>query len=166
MSAVATALSVIERTAVLCWLATVDGGGQPHVSPKEVFSVIGSHRLAIAHIASPSSVSNIARNPRVCVSFVDVFVQKGWKLLGTAEVIRADSSGFETLAAPLIRQAGSSFSVLAAIVIEVEKAVPILAPSYRRHGDSPTQERLQVRQARGRYLGLLRAHARNDSNYP
>lgn len=78
---------LIDRC-VLCWLATVDPEGGPTVSPKEIFEALGDDRLLIAHIASPGSVRNLEHNPRVCVSLVDVFVQKGWKLSGSARVIR------------------------------------------------------------------------------
>ena len=75
-----------ERS-VLCWLATVDGQGQPNVSPKEIFRLMPPASLAIANIASPCSVRNVRANGKVCVAFVDVFVQKGYKLLGDARVI-------------------------------------------------------------------------------
>ena len=59
---------------VLCWLATSSGDG-PSVSPKEIFACYGEDRVIIANIASPQSVQNVARDPRVCVSFVNVFSQ-------------------------------------------------------------------------------------------
>lgn len=61
--------------------------GQPHVSPKEVFAVVDDQHVVIANIASPHTVRNIAINPRVCLSFVDVFVQKGFKLQGLARTV-------------------------------------------------------------------------------
>ncbi len=64
--------------AVLCWLATVDEDIVPNVSPKEIFCAHGDDALLIANIASPGSMRNIARNPRVCVSFIDVFRQRGF----------------------------------------------------------------------------------------
>jgi predicted pyridoxine 5'-phosphate oxidase superfamily flavin-nucleotide-binding protein len=64
---------------VLCWLATVDEAGRPNVSPKEIFTAHGDDHLLIAHLASPGSVRNLRARPEVCVSFVDVFVQKGFK---------------------------------------------------------------------------------------
>lgn len=67
-------LQTSAQTCILCWLATVDADGQPNVSPKEIFTVFDSEHLVIANIAL-ASVRNIAVNPRVCVSFVDVFVQ-------------------------------------------------------------------------------------------
>ena len=69
-----------SRKSVLCWLATADAKGQPNVSPKEIFTFYGAEFLLIANIASPSSVRNIAANPLVCVSFIDIFVQKGFKV--------------------------------------------------------------------------------------
>ena len=69
-------------TCVLCWLATVDKDQQPNVSPKEMFTYLDDHTLLIANIASPNSVRNIAQQPKVSVSFVDVFTQKGFKLKG------------------------------------------------------------------------------------
>lgn len=43
----------VQRS-VLCWLATVDAQGQPNVSPKEVFALVGDNRLLIAPIVAPS----------------------------------------------------------------------------------------------------------------
>ena len=64
---------VSARKSVLCWLATADAQGQPNVSPKEIFAIYDSANMLIANIASPTSVRNIESNPRVCVSFIDIF---------------------------------------------------------------------------------------------
>ena len=73
------------KRSVLCWLATVDGN-QPSVSPKEIFTNYGDDTVIIANIASPNSIKNIIRNNKVCVSFVDIFSQKGFQLYGEAHV--------------------------------------------------------------------------------
>ena len=65
------------EASVLCWLATVAPDGSPNVSPKEAFMHDGKGRIIIAHIASPQTVRNITSNPQVCLSFIDVFTQKG-----------------------------------------------------------------------------------------
>jgi predicted pyridoxine 5'-phosphate oxidase superfamily flavin-nucleotide-binding protein len=72
---------------VLCWLATCSKDGEPNVSPKEMFTYKDENTLLIANIASPSSIANIQENPKVCVSFVEVFVQKGFKIKGNAIII-------------------------------------------------------------------------------
>jgi len=79
---------------VLCWLATCNKDGEPNVSPKEMFTWQDEQTLLIAHIASPNSVANIRNNPNVCVSFVDVFVQKGFKLKGRARIIEKEHDAF------------------------------------------------------------------------
>lgn len=127
---------------VLCWLATIAPDGTPNVSPKEIFCAAGADRLCIADIASPNSVANIRANPHVCVSFVDVFRQKGFKLTGTAHVIGRRDPGFEDEAAGLLRLAGPAFPVRHAIIVKVEKAARIIAPSYVLLPDMDDAERL------------------------
>lgn len=117
-------------TSVLCWLATCDAQGQPNVSPKEVFAAIDARHLVIAHIASPNSVRNLAANPRVCVSFVNVFTQKGFKLLGEAKVIAPTDPHFAQLEPLLLQKTQGKFPIHAAIWISVNAVEPILAPSY------------------------------------
>ena len=124
---------------VLCWLATTDADGQPNVSPKEVFAVVDEHLLVIAHIASPISVRNIQQNPKVCVSLIDIFVQKGWKLMGHAQYVNAREEAFHAHAKPLLAMAGDQFKIQGVMVVEVVQAHPIVAPSYRFYPDSTTE---------------------------
>lgn len=115
---------------VLCWLATIDEAGQPNVSPKEIFAGFDSDHLVIANIASPASVRNIELNPRVCVSFIDVFVQKGFKVFGTARNVRKQDKEFSFWSAPLETKAGPRFPIHSVLVIHATRVEPILAPSY------------------------------------
>jgi predicted pyridoxine 5'-phosphate oxidase superfamily flavin-nucleotide-binding protein len=123
-------LACIDRS-VLCWLATVDADGMPNVSPKEIFAADGRDAVLVADIASPTTVRNLLGKPQACLSFVDVFVQKGYKLLGTAEVIPAGTARYDALVMPLARMTGGKFRIRHVIRLQVEKAEPILAPSYR-----------------------------------
>ena len=128
------------QRSVLCWLATVDAHGQPNVSPKEVFAAFDEKHLVIAHIASPLSVKNIQQTPKVCVSLIDIFVQKGWKLLGHAQYVNASDEAFHAYAKPLLAMTGNKFNIQGVMVVEVVQAHPILAPSYRFYPDSTTEE--------------------------
>ncbi|MEQ9347934.1 MAG: pyridoxamine 5'-phosphate oxidase family protein [Thalassospira sp.] len=119
---------------VLCWLATPSDDG-PSVSPKEIFACFGEDRIIIANIASPNSVKNIRDEPRVCVSFVDVFSQKGWQLYGDAVLLRAGDDGFEDRKAILQELAGDAFRVATLWDVTVTKAKEIIAPSYRFNPD-------------------------------
>jgi hypothetical protein len=95
---------------VLCWLATADEAGQPNVSPKEIFAVFDSTHVVIANIASPTSVRNVLVNPRVCVSFVDVFVQKGFKVIGTARNVSSKCQGLPAMVCTACGQGRASVS--------------------------------------------------------
>ncbi|HUN93810.1 MAG TPA: pyridoxamine 5'-phosphate oxidase family protein [Burkholderiaceae bacterium] len=123
-------LDYIERS-VLCWLATVDADGLPNVSPKEIFCADGTHSLLVAHIASPGSARNVRANPAVCVGFVDVFAQRGYKLHGMAELIEPQDPRFAVLAAPLAHMAGERFPIRGVFAVRITRIEPILAPSYR-----------------------------------
>lgn len=125
---------------VLCWLATVSIDGIPNVSPKEIFTYLDDKHIGIAHIASPKSIHNLKVNPNVCVSFVDVFVQKGYKLIGQAEIIPKTQPDFSVVAAKILTMAGTAYPVQALIKIKVLKTASILAPSYVMYPETSTEE--------------------------
>jgi hypothetical protein len=127
------------RRSVLCWLATVDAEGQPNVSPKEVWAVADEQHVVVAHIASPISARNIAQHPQVCLSFVDVFVQKGFKLVGTAREVRAADAEFATWAKPLLAMVGQRFTIQSVLLVHVKSVAAIVAPSYRFYPDDTTE---------------------------
>ena len=135
---------------VLCWLATVDESGQPNVSPKEIFAVFDSEHLVIANIASPASARNNKTNLLVCVSFVDVFVQKGFKVTGVARNVKKHEPGFSLWCSPLVKMAGPRFPIHSVFVVQATAVESILAPSYRLHPDE-TSEQSQIAKAMQRY---------------
>jgi hypothetical protein len=124
---------------VLCWLVTVDVEGQPNVSPKEVWAIADEQHVVVAHIASPISARNIAQHPQVCLSFVDVFVQKGFKLLGRAREVLADDPEFATWAKPLLAMVGQRFTIHSVLVIQVQSVAAIVAPSYHFYPHETTE---------------------------
>jgi predicted pyridoxine 5'-phosphate oxidase superfamily flavin-nucleotide-binding protein len=157
---VATLTDAVRASAqgsVLCWLATVDAEGQPNVSPKEVWAIADDQHVVVAHIASPISARNIAQQPQVCLSFVDVFVQKGFKLKGTAQVVSADDPAFARWAQPLLVMVGERFVIQSVLVIRVTAVAPIVAPSYRFYTDETT-EQAQVASAMRTYGVQPRIH--------
>ena len=141
---------------VLCWLATVDAEGQPHVSPKEVFAVFDEQHVVIAHIASPTSVKNVLQNPKVCVSLIDIFVQKGWKLLGRSQYVHSSDEVFDGYAKPLLPMAGDQFNIQGVFLVKVVQAHPIIAPSYRFYPETTT-EQAQIEAAMKTYGVVRRA---------
>ncbi|MEG1768269.1 MAG: pyridoxamine 5'-phosphate oxidase family protein [Comamonas sp.] len=129
------------RKSILCWLATADAQGIPNVSPKEIFAVFDDEHLVIANIASPQSAANIAANPNVCVSLVDVFTQKGFKLTGRALNIAPDAPAFARWAGPVLEKAGPRFPVRSVFVVQVLATARIVAPSYWLHPEETTEQK-------------------------
>jgi predicted pyridoxine 5'-phosphate oxidase superfamily flavin-nucleotide-binding protein len=138
-SILSTAVREAARSSVLCWLATVDADGQPNVSPKEIWTIADEQHVVVAHIASPVTARNIRQQPQVCLSFVDVWVQKGFKLLGTAHEVCADDPAFDAWAAPLLAMVGQRFVIHSVLVIRVTSVAAIVAPSYRFVPDETTE---------------------------
>jgi uncharacterized protein len=128
--------------AVLCWCATVDGNGQPNVSPKEVFRIFGDDGIVIADIASPGTVRNLGANSGICLSMVDVFRQTGVKLVGSAKVIDRNDPLFASLAEDLLRMVGDRFPIRNVILAKIGQVHRIVAPSYRLFPEMTVQQRV------------------------
>jgi len=143
------------KNSILCWLATASASGQPNVSPKEIFCTYGEDHLLIANIASPGSERNIRENAAVCVSFIDILVQKGGQVKGVAEVVTAEDRDFAELSTGLTRLTGGKFPFRSLFKIRIESVKPIVAPRYRLFPE--TTEADQIASARATY-GLEERH--------
>ena len=128
---------------VLCWLATVSEAGLPNVSPKEAWVYSGAGKILVAHIASPVTVRNIERIPEVCLSFINIFLQKGYKITGKARVLRKQMEGFEEAFQSLTAAFGTQFPISAVIEIQPQAVAPIIAPSYRLFPDSGPLDKIE-----------------------
>lgn len=145
---------VAAERAVLCWFATADAEGVPNVSPKEVFAPFDDAHLVVADIASPGTAANLAANPHACVAFVDVFVQKGFKVRGVATVVAPAHPGFARWVAPLRALAGERYPIRSVFVVRATSVEAIVAPSYWLFPDE-TSEASQERAALRAY-GVVR----------
>lgn len=126
-------------SSVLCWLASCDAQGQPNVSPKEIFLVCEAPYIVVANIASPNTVRNVRANPKVCLSFIDIFVQKGHKVLGLCDYITRGDAHFEQWASGLMALAEPKFKLAGVFVIKATQVQDIVAPSYTFYADQVTQ---------------------------
>lgn len=125
-----TAIKEYIDKSVLCWLATISADNTPNVSPKEIFTYYGTDKIIIANIASPHSVRNIKQNENVCVSFIDILVQKGFKINGKAEIVKKNDSEFSKMEKILTKMTGGDFPFASIIKITVGKINRIIAPKY------------------------------------
>ena len=119
----------IDRS-VLCWLATASSENLPNVSPKEIFNYYGTDKIIVANIASPQTVRNIKQNHNVCISFIDIFIQKGFQVKGKAKIVEKTDAKFPEMEKILTEMTSGNipFSTITEISIKLVK--PIIAPKY------------------------------------
>ena len=148
------------RRSVLCWLATADENGQPNVSPKEVFAVADDEHIVVENIASPGTAKNIRVNAKTCLSFIDVFVQKGFKVIGIASDVGPSAPEFSRWVEPLRAMVGDRFPISSVFVVRATATERIVAPSYCFY-PSETTEESQVQSALRTY-GVTREKGRTS----
>ncbi|NHF60859.1 pyridoxamine 5'-phosphate oxidase family protein [Flavobacteriaceae bacterium TP-CH-4] len=132
----------MERS-VLCWLATVSSGNVPNVSPKEIFTYHDNDHIIIANIASPQTVRNIKQHPQVCVSFIDILVQKGFQIKGKGEIIGTRHPEFVDMEKVLAKMTEGKFPFRSITRISVEQVKPIIAPKYVLYPHTTEQEQIE-----------------------
>ena len=134
---------------VLCWLATVSANNIPNVSPKEIFNYFGKDEIIIANIASPQTIKNIEEQNNVCISFIDILVQKGFQIKGKANIIDKNDSEYLEREKILIKMTTGKFPFTSIIIIYIGQIKPIIAPKYFLFPE--TTEAEQIRDAKITY---------------
>lgn len=128
---------------VLCWLATISTENIPNVSPKEIFNYYGTDKIIVANIASPQTVRNIKHNKNVCISFIDILIQKGFQLKGKARIIEKTNSDFLQMEKVLTEMTGGDFPFSTITEITVEQAKSIIAPKYILYPETTEKEQIE-----------------------
>lgn len=128
---------------VLCWLATVSSENIPNVSPKEIFNCYGTNKIIIANIASPQTIRNIKLNENVCVSFIDILVQKGFQVKGKAKIIEKTDSEFLEMEKVLTKMTSGEFPFATITKITIEQVKPIIAPKYILYPETTEKEQIE-----------------------
>ncbi|MBG6076995.1 hypothetical protein IWX85_002833 [Polaromonas sp. CG_9.11] len=93
---------------------------------------------------------NIGANAKVCLSFIDIFVQKGFKIIGTATDLKPSAPEFSKWAGPLHAMVGDCFPIPSVFVVCATSVHRIIAPSYAFY-PSETTEESQVQSALRNY---------------
>ncbi|MGI9524078.1 MAG: pyridoxamine 5'-phosphate oxidase family protein [Hyphomicrobiaceae bacterium] len=132
----------------LGFVATVDAGGAPHVSPKGTFVVVDDQTLVFGDIRSPGTVRNLENDSRIEINFVDPFVRKGYRFTGVAHVVKRGEPTFADLVGYL--RGGREDRFRGVVVVRVERALPLISPGY----DAGVAEREMRRDWTTRYRKL------------
>ncbi|MEX0289058.1 MAG: pyridoxamine 5'-phosphate oxidase family protein [Flavobacteriaceae bacterium] len=134
--------SYMDRS-VLCWLATSSSNSEPNVSPKEIFHHYGSDKIIVANIASPQTVRNIKQNENVCISFIDVLVQKGFQIKGKAKIVGKADLEFSKMEKVLTEMTGGNFPFSTITAISLEQVKQIIAPKYILYPETTESEQIE-----------------------
>ena len=124
-------MKAIVESSHLGFVATVCADGSPNLSPKGSIRVFGDSQLVFADIASPTTVENLRRDPRIEVNCVDFLRRRGYRFKGTAEVLDpGDGPAYTEIREWLLETHGPQVPAHHAIVVSVERALPVDSPAY------------------------------------
>jgi predicted pyridoxine 5'-phosphate oxidase superfamily flavin-nucleotide-binding protein len=73
-------------------------------------------------------VRNLRHNPAIEVNVVDPIVRKGYRFKGTGRVLSKGELFDEVVA--LYRRAGTNSPIRAVVLVRVDRALPIISPTY------------------------------------
>ncbi len=128
---------------VLCWLATSSLDNIPNVSPKEIFTYYKSDSIIVANISSPQTVKNIKQNSNVCISFIDILIQKGYQIKGKAIIIKKGESEFEVIEKELLKMTKGKFPFSSVTKISIQSVKQIVAPKYLIYPETTEDEQIE-----------------------
>ena len=117
----------------LGFMATVDADGSPNLSPKGTTAVWDDDHLVFADLASPGTIANIRRNPSIEICMVDIFMRKGYRFKGTAQIVTEGDLFDEIKEAYTTGSHGIQRSGLPTdryVLLTVTKAAPVISPGY------------------------------------
>lgn len=115
---------------ILCFAATTNPDGSPNLSPKSSLRVHDDEHLLFANIASPATIGNLRRDPRIAINCVDIFARRGYRFTGRATIHSAGSALYEALVRAVWREHTSAIPVHDAVLVKVIEAKQVLSPAY------------------------------------
>ena len=122
----------VNRTK-LGFVASVCPDGSPNLSPRGTMIAWDDRHLAFADICSPGTTGNLLNNPLVEINVIDVFLRKGYRFKGTADVYKAGSL-FDSII-KFYHDRGSKHSVNNIVVIKVNQITPVWSPAYQNNSE-------------------------------
>lgn len=121
----------IVDSAKLAFVATVCADGSPNLSPKGSLIVYDDDHLVFMNMASPTTVANLRRDPRLEVNVVDFLRRRGYRFKGTAEIRGAGDPAYERSRQWVLETHGKPvYPCHEAVLIRVERALPVDSPAY------------------------------------
>lgn len=130
MNRITEDMTQIVNDVRLSFVATVNEDGSPNLSPKGTVRAVDQHHLVFVDIASPQTVKNLRRDPRVEVNCVDFLRRRGYRFKGTAEFLPPEDPMYAAAVDHLHATHGPNYPANHVIRIRVAEARPLLSPAY------------------------------------
>ncbi|WP_433605182.1 pyridoxamine 5'-phosphate oxidase family protein [Dactylosporangium sp. CA-139114] len=120
----------IIESARLAFVATVCEDGFPNLSPKGSLRVYDDDHLVFMNMASPTTVANLRRDPRLEVNVVDFLLRRGYRFRGSAELRGEGDPVYASSRRWVLDTHGPDYPCHEAVLIQVDRALPVVSPAY------------------------------------
>ncbi|HUR68706.1 MAG TPA: pyridoxamine 5'-phosphate oxidase family protein [Candidatus Thermoplasmatota archaeon] len=167
-------MRAVVESAHLAFVATVTPDGRPNLSPKGTIRVLDSvgvegggsppARLFFMDLASPQTRKDIDRTPWMEVNVVDTTSRRGYRFFGRASA-HVDDELHRACAARIAREEGTTYPDRGAIVLTVERALPLVSPGYGKVHDE-WEMREGWKERRPALDAAFEAHVRRRGPFP
>ena len=127
-------MKAIIAQANLSFAVTVNEDGSPNLSPKSTLRPYDDNCLIFANLASPGTIANLRRDPRIEINCIDIFSRRGYRFTGTATVHSPGDALYEEFDKTMNQELGPDTKVHDAVLIELAEVKPILSPAYASEG--------------------------------
>ena len=127
-------MKAIIAQANLGFAATVNVDGSPNLSPKVTIRPYDDNHLIFANLASPGTVENLRRDPRIEVNCIDIFSRRGYRFTGSATVHSPGDALYEDFNQTMKQEMGPDTKMRDAVLIKLDEVKPILSPAYAKEG--------------------------------
>jgi hypothetical protein len=109
------------------------------LEPKGTIGVWDDAHLFFLDIASPGTRANLARNPWTELNVVEQLSRRGYRFAGRATLHFAGSDEYASGWRRIYGDAPPATAPNAVVVLNVERAAPLLSPAYWRGTDAPAR---------------------------
>lgn len=116
-----------------CFVATVNDDGTPNVGPKRSTRVLDDEHLAFAEATGKLTWANLQRGSQVAIAVVERDEMKGYRFVGTPELVTSGPLFDGTQEA--LRQRGIAAPLRAVVRIHVERIYDLGMPEPGREID-------------------------------
>lgn len=150
-------MRAVVAAARLAFVATVTPEGRPNLSLKGTIRVLDERRLFFLELASPQTRRDLAQNPWMEVNVVDATSRRGYRFYGKAAIHEGDDV-HRAAQAIVFRDDGAEYENRGAVVLTVERALPLVSPGYDVDGMDEGKMRAAWKEKRAKLDAAFEAH--------